>query len=92
MANGIFGFALLSVICTLLSVLLFPLPRHRLRRCHSLSGEGYLICSVLCYLFSVLCYLFSVLCSLCSVLCILKQALKHASRLVCGCYFLLLEV
>ena len=37
---------------------LFPLPRHRLRRCHSLSGEGDLICFVLCYLLSVLYLLF----------------------------------
>ena len=42
---------LLSVFCTLV----FPLPRHRLRRCHSLSGEGELICFVICYLSSVIC-------------------------------------
>ena len=64
MANGIFGFALYSVLCSLFSVicylysvlcylysvictLVFPLPRHRLRRCHSLSGEGEFSCKCL---------------------------------------------
>ena len=75
--------------CFVLCTLVFPLPRHRLRRCHSLSGEGDLICSVLCYLFSVLCTLYSVLCSLYSVLCSLYSVLCTLFSVLCSLYSVL---
>ena len=74
----------------------FPLPRHRLRRCHSLSGEGDLICFVLCYLSSfiyhlsfIIFYLSSIIFHLYSVICYLQSVLlfrvaavkKYSSKL-----------